>query len=101
MTDPKDKADLEALKVMATRHGLYGVLKMLFEDSKNTCQEFAEAGNLDAVIHGDSLMLMLCLQRMQSCGYSPGGAIMRQLDSFEPPECHKDMFPAILVACPS
>lgn len=88
-TDPQDKADLEALKVMSTRYGLYGVLKMLFEDSKDTCAKFAEVGNMEAVIHGDTLMLMNALKRMQSCHYSPGGAIMRQLDLFEPAECHQ------------
>jgi hypothetical protein len=88
VTQDSDQQAADRLSDIARTYGLYGTLKMLFESSKESCEKFSDVGNMDAVIHGDTLMLMMCLQRMQSCNYSPGGAFMRQLDSFDPPECH-------------
>lgn len=89
-TDNATAAATEQLAGIARTYGLYGTLKMLFEASKESCKEFSDAGNMDAVIHGDTIMLMRTLQSMQRCSYSPGGAFMRQLDAIEPAECHKE-----------
>lgn len=91
MTEQADAVTIPQLKAIMKTHALYGTLKLLFELAKEDCEKFAEAGNMEAVIHQDTIFLMRAIKQMQRSPASAGGAFVRQLDEIEEAKCHKQL----------
>lgn len=87
--EERDFVTEDTLRLLVGHTGLYGILRKLLQISQEECEKMSDAGNMEAVIHGDTVLLMNALRNMQRCNYSVGGAMVRQLDEIKSTKCHK------------